>query len=310
MFDTLIVQPIFNVLVLIYGLIPGHNFGLAIILFTVLVRYLMFPLVKKQLRNTVAMRAIQPELKRIKKQAAGNRQQESLLTMALYKERGVNPFSSIGLLVVQIPLFLALYAGLQRIIKDPQSIIDFSYGFVQDLSWIKQLAGDISLFDNSLFGVVDLGRSAISNGGGVYWPAMVIVLASSFVQWLQIKQTMPKSKETRSLRSILKDAGKGSAADSSEVNAAVGRNMSYFFPILIFILTVNFAAALSLYWLVSGAVAYLQQAYLLKQDEYDIEKISEAMASKASKSSDSKPKTVSSTAKTSGPRKKRNKKRR
>lgn len=307
MFDTLIVQPIFNVLVLIYGLIPGHNFGLAIILFTILVRYLMFPLVKKQLRNTVAMRAIQPELKRIKKQAAGNRQQESLLTMALYKERGVNPFSSIGLLVVQIPLFLALYAGLQRIIKDPQSIIDFSYGFVQDLSWLKELAGNINLFDNTLFGVVDLGRSAVSNAGGIYWPAMVIVVASSLVQWLQIKQTMPKGKETRSLRSILKDSNKGAMADSSEVNAAVGRNMSYFFPILIFILTVNFAAALSLYWFISGAVAYLQQAYLLKQDEYDIEKITESLASKHS---DSKPKTVTSTAKTSGPRKKRNKKRR
>jgi len=307
MFDTLIVQPIFNVLVLIYGLIPGHNFGLAIILFTVLVRFAMFPLVKKQLRNTVAMRAIQPDLKRIKKQAAGNRQQESLLTMALYKERGVNPFSSIGLLVVQIPLFLALYAGLKRIVDDPQSIVDFSYGFVQNLSWLKELAGNINLFDDSLFGLVDLSRSAVSNAGGVYWPAMIIVLASSLVQWLQIKQTLPKSKDTRTLRSILKDSSKGATADSSEVNAAIGRNMSFFFPILIFILTVNFAAALSLYWFISGAVAYLQQAYLLKQDEYDIEKIAAAMAAK---NPASKPKTVKSTAKTSGPKKKRNKKRR
>src|SRR5687768_15219337 len=168
MFTTLIGQPIFNVLVLIYGLLPGHNFGLAIILFTILVRWVMFPMLKKQLRNTVAIRALQPELKKIKQAAAGNRQKESLLTMELYRERGVSPFSSLGLLIIQIPLFLALYSGLKRIVDNPQNIVDFSYGWVQDLGWIKELAADISKFDNTLFGFVDLGRSALERTGGIY----------------------------------------------------------------------------------------------------------------------------------------------
>ena len=67
MFTTFIVQPIFNLLVFIYALIPGHNFGLAIILFTVVVRLLMWPLVKKQLHQAKAMRKLQPELKKIKR---------------------------------------------------------------------------------------------------------------------------------------------------------------------------------------------------------------------------------------------------
>src|SRR5579859_7268431 len=105
MFTTLIIQPIFNLLVLIYAILPGHNFGLAIIIFTILVRILMWPLVKKQLHQAKAMRALQPELKRIKKASAGDRQRESVMLMELYRERGINPFASLGLVILQIPIF-------------------------------------------------------------------------------------------------------------------------------------------------------------------------------------------------------------
>jgi YidC/Oxa1 family membrane protein insertase len=63
MFTTFIVQPIFNILTLIYALLPGHNFGVAIILFTILARFALYPMVKKQLRHTKAMRELQPEIK-------------------------------------------------------------------------------------------------------------------------------------------------------------------------------------------------------------------------------------------------------
>ncbi len=270
-FTTLFVRPIFNLLVFIYAIIPGHNFGLAIILFTIAIRYLMYPLLKKQLFHTKAMRELQPELKRIKKEAAGDKQRESVMTMELYKERQINPLSSLGLIVVQIPLFLALFAGLRKIVANPHAMIDFSYSWVRNLSWMRQLGSNIKLFDNTLFGGVELNRSALGPVGGVYIPAMIIVIASSVTQYFQIKQTSPVSKDQRKLRQILKDAGKGKQADQSEVNAALGRNMSYVFPVLIFMLTVSFAAALSLYWFVGGLIAYLQQAYLLKKDEENLE---------------------------------------
>ncbi len=271
MFTTLIVRPIFNLLVIIYTALPGHNFGFAIIVFTVLVRLLMWPLVKKQLHNAKAMRTLQPEMKRIKKEAAGDKQKESAMVMELYKERGVNPFSSLGIVILQLPILIGLYSGIRRIITDPRNIITFSYPFVQHFGWLKELAGNIGKFDHTLFGVVDLTRSAIEKSGGIYWPAMVLVLGSAISQYFQSKQLMPNDKDARKLRDILKGAGGGEKADQSEVNAAVGRSTRFFIPVMIFFLTVNIASALSLYWLVSGVVAIIQQNKVLGQDEDELE---------------------------------------
>lgn len=280
MFTTLIVQPIFNLLVIIYALIPGHNFGVAIILFTVLVRLLMWPLVKKQLHQAKAMRELQPELKKIKQAAKGDKQKESRMVMELYKEREINPFGSIGLLIVQLPIFIALYSGLNRIVQDPNTLLTFSYPWVQNLSWMQELAADISKFDSTLFGLVDLSRAALGQGSGVYWPAMIIVVASVVIQYFQSVQLLPQDKEKRSLRKILREAGQGKQADSSDVNAAVGRSTRYLLPGFIFIVTVNIASALSLYWLVSGLVAFIQQSRVLKQDETELEAIADKPSKK------------------------------
>lgn len=269
MFTTLVVQPIFNLLVLIYALLPGHNFGLAIILFTIVVRLLMWPLVKKQLHHAKAMRELQPELKRIKQAAKGNRQQESLMVMALYKEREINPFASFGLVLVQIPILIGLYSGLSRIINNPQAIIDFSYPFIQNLGWLQELSADINRFDATLFGVVDLTRRALEPNG-VYWPAMMLVAGSALAQYYQSKQLMPTDENARSLRTILREAGQGKQADQSEVNAAVGRSTRFFIPALIFIFTVYIASALSLYWLVSGIVAIIQQGRVLNRNKAEL----------------------------------------
>ena len=266
MFTTLVVQPIFNLLVLIYAVIPGHNFGVAIILFTILVRLLMWPLVKKQLHHAKAMRKLQPELKKIKQAAGGDRQKESKLVMELYKEREINPFASLGLVLVQLPIFLGLYLGIKRLVDNPQQIIDFSYSFIHDLSWMQTLAQDIHRFDESLFGLVNLGQKAVGDNG-IYWPAMLIVIVGAATQYYQSKQLMPQSKDARSLRSILKEAGQGKSADQQEVGVAMGRWMLYLIPGFVFIFGLNFPAALPLYWLTNSLVAVVQQGRVLKEDE-------------------------------------------
>jgi YidC/Oxa1 family membrane protein insertase len=270
MFTTLIVQPIFNLLVLIYALLPGHNFGLAIIIFTVVVRMLMWPLVKKQLHQAKLMRHVQPELKRIKASAKGDKRKEQALMMELYKERGINPFGSIGLLILQIPILIGLYSGLQRVVHNPHELVTFSYPALQHLSWMKELSHNIHQFDSTLFGVVDLTRSALGPKG-TYWPALLIVLGSAVIQYFQSKQLMPNDKQSRGLRSILKDAGGGKQADQSEVNAAVGRSTRFLLPAMIFLFTVNIASALSLYWLVGGLVAFIQQSIVLREDVTEME---------------------------------------
>lgn len=271
MFTTVIVQPIFNLLVLIYNLIPGHNFGLAIIVFTIIVRLLMWPLVKKQLHHAKAIRDLAPEVKKIKDAAKGNRQEVSRLTMELYKERQINPFASLGIVLVQAPILIGLYFAIQRLIKNPQEVINFSYNFLH-FGWLDQLAHNIHQFDSSLFGLVDLTRTALGPKG-TYWPALIIVALSAVVQFIQSKQLMPASKDARSLKKILSEAGKGKQADQSEVNAAVGRGTLFLIPFFVFIFGLNFPAALPLYWLVSATVALVQQSKILKEDVVEAEAI-------------------------------------
>ena len=97
-FELVIVQPIFNLLMGLYGIVPGSDFGISIIIFTVIVRFLLYPLTRSMLHQSKAMRKLQPQLAAIRKRAKGNRQQETLEMMELYKKHGVKPFRSIGIL--------------------------------------------------------------------------------------------------------------------------------------------------------------------------------------------------------------------
>ncbi len=275
MFTTLIVQPIFNLLVLIYGIIPGHNFGLALILFTIVVRLLMWPLVKKQLRSTKMMRKLQPELKRIKKETKGNRQKEQLMMMELYKEHNFNPFGAFPVLIIQFVILIGLYSGLHKVITDPKQIVDFAYPALQHLPWMQHVAENPKAFDDTFLGFIDLSKAALGPGG-IYWPAMLLVVGSAVVQFMTSRQLMPVDKDARKLRHILKGAGNGEQADQMEVNAAVGRSTQYIIPFMVFIFTVNLASALSLYWLTGGIVAYIQQSIALREDEEDMEKLADA----------------------------------
>jgi len=275
MFTTFIVQPIFNLLVFIYALLPGHNFGLALIIFTIIIRLLLWPLVRKQLHQAKAMRQLQPEIKKIKLATKGNRTKESAMMMELYKEKGINPLGTFPTLIVQMIVLLGLYSGLRKVIADPHTFVSFAYPALQHLPWIEHLAGNIKAFDSSLFGVVDLSRPAIKAGSGLYLPALVIVAGSAIAQYFQSKQLMPTSKDQRGLRAILRDAGNGKQADQSEVTGAVGQSTIVLLPVMVFFFTVNLPAALSLYWLVGGLVAYVQQSIVLNKDEGEMESIAD-----------------------------------
>jgi YidC/Oxa1 family membrane protein insertase len=314
MFTTLIVQPIFNLLVLIYAILPGHNFGLSLIIFTVIIRLLLWPLIKKQLHQAKAMRQLQPEIKRVKQAAKGSRQKESQMLMELYKERGINPFATFPILIVQLIILIGLYSGLRRVIADPHALVSFAYPSLQHLGWMQELARNIHRFDDTLFGFVNLNRAALGKAG-VYLPAMLIVLGSAIAQYYQTKQLMPSDKEKRSLKSILKDAGGGKQADQSEVNAAVMSSTRYLLPVMIFMFTVNIASALSLYWLVGGLVAFIQQGIVLGKDEAEMEEIADKPSKDLSAIPEAeivpKPETnvKSSTKPKKPPKKKRRKKR-
>lgn len=270
MFDTLIVQPILNVLVVIYALIPGHDFGISIILFTVLVRFALWPLLKKQLHQTRKIREMQPEIKKIKEKSKGDKQKEGQLLMELYKERGVNPFGTIGILFVQLPILIGLFQVLRRIAGDSSTILDLSYSWVKDLPFMRDIVADISLFEPTLLDSVDLTRSAFGDEG-LYVPALILALLAGFFQYFQSKSMMPDNKDSRTIREILKDEAEGNKADQAEINAAMGRNLRYFFPVITFFFASQFPGALALYWATGSFVGVIQQRSVLNKDVEEME---------------------------------------
>ena len=114
--DMIIVRPIVNIQFMIFNLV--HDFGLAIIILAILVKLFMWPLTKRQLMQTRLMRKIQPELTKIRKNCNGNKQLESLQTMDLYKRYNVKPFASIVVLLIQLPIFIAVFSAI-RVIATP-----------------------------------------------------------------------------------------------------------------------------------------------------------------------------------------------
>lgn len=276
MFQTLIVQPVFNLLEFIYAFVPGHDLGIAIIIFTIIIRLILWPLVRKQLHHAKAMRKLQPELKKVKKAAAGDRQKEARLQMELYKERGIKPFSSIGTLIIQIPVFIALYQSVLKITQNPSSLVDFSYQTIRHLPWIQNLANDIGRFDETFLGLVDLSRKGLELGGaGIYFPAVVLAVLSTIVQYHQTKLMMQNNQDSRKLSIILKEAASGKETDQAEVTAAISKVMLYLLPIATFSFALIVPSALSLYLLTSSAVGYFQQRHVLNQDVEEMQQIAD-----------------------------------
>jgi len=280
-FDTVVVQPIFNVLLLIYSLIPGGDFGIALIIFTVLVRLAMWPLVKKQLYQAKAMRKLQPELVKIKQRTKGNRQAESVQMMELYKKHDVSPFRSIGILFIQLPIFIALYQVIQIFTLHRTEVVKYTYGFLTNIQAIKDLVASPDHLNMMFFGLVDLTQKAIShNPFTINITLFVLAIIAVITQYIMSKQTMPKQDSERRLRDILKEAADGKEADQGEMNAIVMNKMMKFLPIMMFFVMINLPGALALYYTISNLVAVVQQNSILKKDTEEMIEIADEKAVK------------------------------
>jgi YidC/Oxa1 family membrane protein insertase len=273
-FDILIVQPIFNLLIGLYSIIPGGDFGISLIVFTVLVRFALFPLVKKQLHQTRAMKKMQPELARIKKQTKGNKQLESAQMLELYKKHGVNPFRSIGILIIQLPIFIALYTVIRIFTEHRDQISGYTYSFMKNLEPVQHLIQHPEQFHEKLFGFVDLTKTAFS-GHNVDVVLVLLAVIAAGTQYFMSKQTMPQTESKKRLRDVMAEASDGKSGDQSEMNAIVMGKMMKVLPFFMFFIMISVPGALALYYAVSNLVAVLQQGYLLKKDEVEMDEIAD-----------------------------------
>lgn len=108
-FHTIVYDPIYNALVYFVDIVPGHDVGIAVIIVTIIVRIILFPLSRKAIKAQLDMKRIAPEIEEVKKKFKDKPEEQGRAIFALYKERGVSPFSGLFLLLVQLPILLGLY---------------------------------------------------------------------------------------------------------------------------------------------------------------------------------------------------------
>ena len=295
--DFIVVRPIVNILFVIFNLV--HDFGLAIIIFTVVVKLLMWPLTKKQLNQTKLIRKLQPELTQIKKNCKGNKQMESLQTMDLYKRYNVKPFASVLTILIQLPIFIAIFSAI-RVIATPMpqdnlmnraySIVAYEGSEIRDLEtkqevYLADLTNQEIADENKtaydfhpmLFNTINLNVKASDVlAGNFSFSALFILICAvmaSVVQYLATKQQMPSGKLERkkSFRDLLNDAKEGKELENSDVNSFATGQMSKMMPLMMFFIMFNLNGALAFYYFLSNIITITQQKIVLKRVDKEID---------------------------------------
>jgi len=294
--DLLVVRPIVNIQFMIFNLV--HDFGLAIVIFAVLVKLCMWPLTKSQLNQTKLIRKIQPELTQIKKNCKGNKQLESLQTMDLYKRYNVKPFRSILTLLIQLPIFIAIFSAI-RVIATPMPTDNLSnraYGIVayegseirgleekQDAYLADLMNDEIPVeekveydFHPQLFGLINLEVRASDVLTNFSWSALFILacaVLASVVQYWATKQQMPsgKSEKRKKFRDLLNDAKSGKDIDESDISGMATGQMSIMMPVMMFVIMFNLNGALAFYYFLSNIITVIQQKIILNKVDDEID---------------------------------------
>jgi YidC/Oxa1 family membrane protein insertase len=278
-FEILVVQPIFNLLIGLYSIIPGADFGIALIIFTILIRFALYPLIVRQLHQVKQMRKLQPQLAKIKKETKGNRQLESTRMLELYKEHDVKPFRSILMLLIQLPIFIALYQVIQIFTLNRDQIAKFTYDFMENIGPIKAIITQPESFNEKLLGVVDLTAHAIGGPGGFNIFLVLLAVLAAISQYVISKQTSPNTS-TKRFRDVMAEAAEGKQADQSELNAVMMSKMIKILPFFMFFIMLSLPGALALYYATSNIVAAIQQHFILKRDAKEMDEIADQYISK------------------------------
>ena len=228
LYNAILLKPIFNALIALYN-VTG-DVGIAIVLLTLLVRLIILPITLQSLKSQKALQGLQPKLSALKEKYKGDKPGLAKATMALYKEEKVNPASSCLPLLVQLPIFIALYQALVQGLKNGG--MDMLYGFVSKPETVSALA----------FGFLDLAKASI--------PIAVLAGISQFWQAKMLSTQMPSKK-----------------IEGSKDEAMLGmmnKQMLYAMPVMTVVIGWSLPGGLILYWLVTNLLTILQQYVFLK----------------------------------------------
>ena len=229
LFHTAIYDPLYNGLVFLVGIIPSHDVGLAVILLTIIVRIILFPVSRRAVESQLAMKKLAPDIEELKKKHKDSVEQNKAI-FALYKEHGVHPFASLGLLLLQLPVLIALYwvfanGGLP--------VIDFSllYSFIHAPQTVNM----------EFLGFMDM--NARHN--------IVLAVLAVITQFIYTRLSMgPRGEQTSTEATLSSDMAK-----SFDIQAR------YVLPLMIGAIAFSIPAAAPLYWVTSN-VFMIGQEYL------------------------------------------------
>lgn len=225
LFNELLYRPLFNLLIGLYNIVPGGDFGITIILLTVLIRLLFSPLSLRTLRSQQEMQKIGPEVEAIKEKYKNDRNAQSVAIMQLYKEKNINPLSGCLPLLIQLPILIALYKAFMAGLK-PESL-SLLYSFVENQGTIGSM----------FLGMLDITEKSHA-----------VAIMAGVLQFFQSKlATASASQTTKKL---------------DDTAAMVNTQMLYFFPVMIVVISWNLPAGITLYWVATTLFSIIEQFYI------------------------------------------------
>ena len=277
MFDTLLVKPIFNLLLIFYSLVG--DFGVAILLFVLVVKAILYPFTKMQYDQMRRMRKIQPELSKIRKKYP-DKTKQYLVTMALYKKNGIKTSRSMLSMIIQLPIIITIYRVIQMVIQSSEPIKTYAYEFVKNMEGVKHIVAGGAELKPTLFGLVDLSQNPFKSGGINGIILIIILAAMAYSQYKITKITQPtptdRNGKKRRIRDVFGEAADGKEPDQSEMNQIVTGSMSKFMPIMMFVSFGLFYGALSFYYLISNLLTIAQYKYLDRENLPDVKSVDES----------------------------------
>lgn len=230
-------QPLFNSLVFLYNIIPGNDFGLAIIFLTLAIRFVLYPLSRKALKSQTSLQKLQPQIQEIQKKYKDDKERQAKEVLALYQKEKINPFSGILVTFIQLPILIALYRVFAEGLNPKE--LSVLYNFITNPGQL-----------NAMFlGLIDLSKANL-----------IIAILAGLVQYWQTKMIIPKKI----------GGGKDGKADLAH---AMQKNMAYFFPIFTVVILMGLPSALGVYWITSGAFSIAQQYLIFKKKKEEAKQV-------------------------------------
>jgi len=232
LFNLFLYQPILNLLVFLYNVVPGHDLGLAIVVLTIIIKLILYPFSQQSLRGQKALQEIQPKIEALKKQYQNDREKQARAMMELYKTEKVSPLSSCLPLLIQLPLLIAVYQVFINAI--PAQSFDLLYPFVANPGQLNPIS----------LGFIDLAK-----------PNPVLAVLAGLAQFWQAK-----------MLSVKKPPPKMAGARDENMMAMMNKQMLLFMPVITVIIGLSFPGGLALYWFVLTLLTALQQLWMFKKD--------------------------------------------